>query len=342
MRRGELKSLEVDPIVPEPQLRSEAIVMRQWMLWAMLAIGSVPGSPVEGREPGQCGAAIAVPFDLPSGFLVVVEGRIGTLSHLKFILDTGSIHSMINTKIADRLGLLRQSGTMLNFAHYAKIDWTNVPEIQFGPIEVRNIRMMVGALNQFSEFASGIDAVVGLDLLRQTQKLGIDFRAKLLTFGELKESQYGNMARPQALTVLLDVQGSRLRLILDTGLSDVEVFADRLRAHAPHLKLLNEAQAHIGRMPGRTATLPGIQLFPPDSRASVFWFERAPQSLPEDIDGLLGLKVLNVDFADIDFGSETLTLSRRSTGPIMLASDSRTSRRMTEQENPEGQTDPFR
>jgi hypothetical protein len=316
--------------------------MRGSIRLAVLGIGCALIGPLRAQDPVPSETSAPVTFQLASDFLVVVEGRIATLSHLKFILDTGSTHSMINTKIADQLGLLRQTGTTLNFEHYAKIDWTNVPEMQFGPIRVRNVRVMVGALDQFSEFASGIDAVIGLDLLGQTQDLGIDFQAKLLIFGELKERQYDNMARPQALTVLLDVQGSRLRLIVDTGLSEVVLFADRLHGHAPHLKLLNEARAHLGRMPGRTAALPGIQLLPPDSRASVFLFDRAPQSLPENIDGFLGLKALNVDFAKIDFSSETLTLRSRSMGPIMLASDSKTSRRMPEQENQEGQTNPFR
>jgi len=308
--------------------------MRSSIRLAILGIGYALIGPLraQGSLPSETSAA--VPFDLASGFLVVVEGKIATLSHLKFILDTGSTHCMINTKIADQLGLLKQSGTTLNFEHHAKIDWTNVPEMRFGPIEVLNVSVMVGALDQFSEFASGIDAVIGLDLLRQTQKLGIDFQAKLLTFGELKESQYGNIARPQALTVLLDVQGSGLRLIVDTGLNEVVVFADRLHAHAPLVKLLNEAQAHMGRVPGRIATLPGIQLLSADSRTSVFLLDRAPQSLPENIDGFLGLKAVNVDFAEIDFSSETLTLRTAKTATIVLASDSKASGRMPEPEKP--------
>lgn len=298
-------------------------------------------SAENGSHSGLAGDSRETAFQLRDGFLIVVDGRIATLPHLKFILDTGSTSSMIDSKIADQLGLPRKSGAVLNFEHYAKIDWTNVPEMQFGPIEVRNVRMMVGALDQFSQFASGIDAVVGLDLLRQTQKLGIDFQAKLLTFGELNDRQYAIKAPPHVLTVLLEVQGSLLRLIIDTGLREMMVFTDRLHAHAPHLKLLNEERAYEGRMPGRIATIPGIRLIP-SSRASVFLLDRAPLSLPESIDGWLGLRALHVDYAEIDFNSETLTLRRLKMGTIMLASDSNTSKRIPEQENPEEYNYPFR
>lgn len=321
---------------------------------ASLAVIEVPNRNSESR--GEAGRALQpgenrnqceltadrqqTAFQLRDGFLIVVDGRIASLSHLKFILDTGSTHSMIDTKIAAQLGLPKQSGAVLNFDHYAKIDWTNVPEMQFGPIDVRNVRMMVGSLEQFSQFANGIDAVVGLDLLGRTQKLGIDFQARQLTFGELRDRQYPIEAPPRALTTLLEVQGRRLRLIVDTGLSQMVVFTDRLNAHAPDLKVLNEERAQEARISGEIATLPGIRIIP-DSRASVFLIDRAPQSLPENIDGFLGLKPLGVDFAEIDFGSETLTLRRPDMAPTILASDSKASKRISEQENPE-EHNPFR
>src|SRR5579862_9750092 len=295
----------------------------------------------ENRKQSELtGGSQQTTFQLRDGFLIVVEGRIASLSHRKFILDTGSTHSMIDSKIASQLGLPKKRGAVLNFDHYARIDWTNVPEVQFGPIDARNVRMMVGSLEQFSQFANGIDAVVGLDLLGQTRKLGIDFQARQLTFGELRDRQYPIEAPPRALTTLLEVQGRRLRLIVDTGLSQMVVFTDRLNAHAPDLKVLNEERAQEARISGEIATLPGIRIIP-DSRASVFLIDRAPQSLPENIDGFLGLKPLGVDFAEIDFGSETLTLRRPDMVPTMLASDSKASKRISEQENPE-EHNPFR
>ena len=55
--------------------------------------------PPAGRE---------VPFHRLEGYLIQVEGQIGGQDRLKFILDTGASMSMVDTKIADVLGLKRQ------------------------------------------------------------------------------------------------------------------------------------------------------------------------------------------------------------------------------------------
>jgi hypothetical protein len=48
-------------------------------------------------------ARAGLPFKLSDGLLIVVEGRIGTLGKLKFILDTGATRSVVDRKVADKL-----------------------------------------------------------------------------------------------------------------------------------------------------------------------------------------------------------------------------------------------
>jgi gag-polyprotein putative aspartyl protease len=55
-------------------------------------------------------------FDLREGFLIVVDGRIGPLEHLKFILDTGASHTVVSRKIADQLALSREPGSVIKFS----------------------------------------------------------------------------------------------------------------------------------------------------------------------------------------------------------------------------------
>src|SRR5262249_37564660 len=86
-------------------------------------------------------------FQLRTGFLIVVDGKVGSLSGLKFILDTGTTHSVLDTKIADKLSLPRQNATVLNFDRQLKIGWSNVPELQIGSLRARNLRMMVAPLS---------------------------------------------------------------------------------------------------------------------------------------------------------------------------------------------------
>ena len=118
----------------------------------------------------------AIPFQLGSGFLIVIEGQIGPLTPLKFILDTGATHTMVDARIADKLSLPRHKGKVLNFDKGIKVDWTNLPELHLGPLAAHNFPVMVGDLKRISEFAEGVDAILGLDLLRTAQSIRIDYR----------------------------------------------------------------------------------------------------------------------------------------------------------------------
>jgi hypothetical protein len=118
----------------------------------------------------------AIPFQLANGFLIVIEGQIGPLTPLKFILDTGATHTMVDARIADKLSLPRHKGKVLNFDKGIKVDWTNLPELHLGPLAAHNFPVMVGDLKRISEFAEGVDAILGLDLLRTAQSIRIDYR----------------------------------------------------------------------------------------------------------------------------------------------------------------------
>src|SRR5690349_24484754 len=106
-----------------------------------------------------------MPFKLYAGYLIVVEGRIGAMGKLKFVLDTGATHSVIDRKLASKISVVRRSGKVLNFDKTIPAEWVEVPEVQFGPIEAAPFSMMVSDLRYFQSFATHVDAVIGLDLL---------------------------------------------------------------------------------------------------------------------------------------------------------------------------------
>ena len=95
-----------------------------------------------------------IPFHLVRGFLIQVEGSIGSLTGLKFVLDTGTTRSMLDARLADKLSLPRQDGTVLNFDRPMKIAWTTVPDLQIGPLQAHNLRIMVASMSEVTEFAS--------------------------------------------------------------------------------------------------------------------------------------------------------------------------------------------
>lgn len=249
----------------------------------------------------------AIPFQLASGFLILVEGRIGPLTPLKFILDTGATHTVVDRRIADKLSLPRQKGKVLNFDRYVKVEWTNLPELQLGPLHVRDVHAMVSDLKQFSEFAEGVDAIIGLDLLRTSQSLRIDYGTSLVAFKTLVGDVPVNFGNVFALIVRLPVQGQVVHLIVDTGLQGMLLYADRLRRYVPQLKLTDRiTQAHEGRLTGEKAKLAGIRFGSEELQASVLLIPKAPETLPADIAGYLGTSTLHAHIIELDFASNTL------------------------------------
>jgi len=158
------------------------------------------------QQTGNALADQAMPFELGSGFLIVVEGRIGTLTSLRFALDTGATHSMMDAKIAARLRLARKEGLVLNFDRDVQVSWTNVPELQVGPLTLRDVRMMVGELQQLTEFAEGIDGVIGMDVLRMSRRMTINFETMRVTFRTDSRSRQLASGLSQAFLVRLQAQ----------------------------------------------------------------------------------------------------------------------------------------
>jgi len=250
-----------------------------------------------------------IPFRLRSGFLIVVEGRIGPLDSLKFVLDTGTTHSMMDTKLADRLNLSRQEGTVLNFDQPVKVGWTTVSELELGPLKARNLRLMVGPLGRLTEFADEIDAVIGLDVLRLSRSLRVDFDQNLLTLRARTDSDPPDTKNTQVLLLHLNAQGQRICLVLDTGLGQMVMFKDRLHKHFPHLELTGVAsEAHQGHLNGQMVNLRGIRLGSDEAEARVFLIERAPASLPDDIDGFLGVRAFHIPIVELNFEANNLAL----------------------------------
>jgi predicted aspartyl protease len=248
-----------------------------------------------------------LPFHLEKGFLICVEGRIGTLAPLKFILDTGTTHTVVNARIADRLSLQRDKGKILNFDKYVKADWVIIPDLQLGPIATHDVHVMVGDLKAFSEFAQDLDAIIGLDLLSTSQFLRIDYRDTVVTFKTRSEAQLAGTSIPKILTARVVIQGHTVLLIIDTGLQGLLLYTDRLRKRLPQIQLSDKpVRAHAGRIAGEQATLSDIRLGPSKLQSTVLLVRRAPDDLPVDIDGYLGVNVLHAQVIEIDFATDNL------------------------------------
>ena len=152
-----------------------------------------------------------------------------------------------------------------------------------------------------------MDAIIGLDLLRTSQSLWIDYGKSLVAFQRSDAYVPMNFENAIVLTARLPVQGQAVRLIVDTGLDGMLLYADRLRNHVPQLTLTDKITgAHEGRLEGETAKLAGIRLGTDDLQAVVMLVPRAPVSLSAEIDGYLGTNLLHAQTIELDFASNRL------------------------------------
>jgi len=203
----------------------------------------------------------SVSFDLVSGFEVVVQAQIGELSGLRFILDTGSSSSSIDRRVADRMGLRRRPGSVFNFDRNLAVEWADVPSLRIGPIHIAAIPMIVTRLAEISEFTENADGIIGMDVLSRARKISIDYERRRIFF-ELDEGRGSEPAATRAFIVPVVVQGTPMRLLVDTGFRYLLLYKNRLRSAVPHLRTEGEARdGMIGHLQVTQVNLPGVQIF---------------------------------------------------------------------------------
>jgi hypothetical protein len=172
--------------------------------------------------------------------------------------------------------------------------------------------MMVSEIRQLTEFAEGIDGVIGLDVLGMCRAVTINFETMQIVFRTDGRSEH---AVTGPLLARLEVQGEPLRLVLDTGARDIFLYEDRVRDHAHGLTWEHQAaRAWAGWMMGKITPRLGLRLGEGEFEGSAFLMEKAPKSLPVEIDGYLGLGVLNARYVELDFEASRLRYIKKERG----------------------------
>jgi hypothetical protein len=253
-----------------------------------------------------------VPFKLYAGYLIVLEGRIGGIDKLRFALDTGMTRSMVDRKLARKVGLIHFGGKVLNVDKTVPAEWIQVPDIQFGPMRMVHFGMMAGDLRYFQSFATRIDAVIGLDLLRSSS-FSIDYDTRKIYFDPVRTTAGVPMSSdPVCLTVQIKVGDELLRLIVDSGAQAIVLYEDRIQNRIPMLKIRSELEGSSlgGFVHSKRAILPSARLGTTDLETTVFLVKAPPGNVLVGIDGYLGTAVLKAHRVDFDFETNTLALTK--------------------------------
>jgi len=262
------------------------------------------------KEAARGSANEEISFELVSGYLVLVEGSIGALHGLKFVLDTGSTHSVVSSKLADRLELRRLTGRVFNIDKMVKMDWAAVPEVEIGPIRATQVPVMVTDLDYFTSIASHVDAVVGLDLLRR-ENFSIDFAEMKVRFGRIEAGRHSipMLCDDMSVRVEAEANGRLLHLIVDSGAPGPLMFEERLQNRAVDYNVKEENYGY--RVAGILRLTRGrvrrLQLGGRDIEHTIFLTHSPAKGPMDGIDGFLGLTALKARRVNFDFDTNTLS-----------------------------------
>jgi predicted aspartyl protease len=275
--------------------------MRQNRACASMAVAASLCSLVslQGSQP-----AADVPFELLEQHLIVVRGSVAGVRDLNLLIDTGTIPSVIDGRIARKLRLHTEPSQVVAFGQTVRAaSTTSLTGLRIGMLEPGQIPAAIGDLSYLQQ--GRVDAIVGLDVLAR-RSFGIDYRARTLSFGPAGREDA--VAPLQVvwpfLAVRLFVSGRPMQLLVDTGSRDLVLFKSRMPAALLPLpwkgdKTILHASgvAHLLRYDLRQVTL-GDQHW---ENLSGFVLDASTASYPPGIDGVLGVRAIGGTQVRFDF-----------------------------------------
>ena len=254
-------------------------------------------------------------FELSAGYLIVVEGRIETLNKLRFVLDTGATRSVVDRKIADRLRVRRRQGQrqVLSFDKIVTLDQAEFQDVQFGPVRLANLSMLVDDLARFSDLGRDVDVIIGMDLLRM-RNFAIDYDSMEVLFSPPDHAGFGPVpeSEPLFFTVKILIQEHPVNLVVDSGIEGVLLYENRLLETVPNLKIEGRTTpTRLGsRLRAKWATLPSLRIGTTNGETRVLLVNSPPAHILRGIDGYIGTASLGARRIEFNFTTKTLTLRR--------------------------------
>jgi predicted aspartyl protease len=252
-----------------------------------------------------------IPLKLYHGYTIVVQGSIGKLAKLNFLIDTGAVPSVIDERVARKLHLAGTAVSLSVFNQSVEARRVVVPELQLGPLRAETLPVLVRDLS-FIEDGIGVrvDAMIGMDVLDK-ESFTIDYEAKQLIFGghDAFESSAMLVAGPGYVAVQMLVGGRPVHLVIDTGAKDLILFESRV---GNRLNGLRRQGTKVSSNMGGEATLKKVQL--PEARLGTIDLGALDALLLDSpargnlgFDGLLGVRSLGLTRLAFDFERQTVS-----------------------------------
>jgi predicted aspartyl protease len=245
-----------------------------------------------------------LPIRLFWNYLVMVEGSIGNVQKLHFLVDTGAYPSIVDQKIARNLGLTEQSARVNLANKSVQTGRVILPSLILGPIRVEALPVLTQDLS-YMQKAVGykVDAIIGLDVLRSSS-FTINYRAKEILFGPVEGLTFSAPFDTEVpvVTIRSKLQNHQLRLVVDTGSPDVMLFESRMPDSTGLQTLGTQKTVNAGgtfRL--RKVWIPDVYLGQERIGGQAAFIVSDHKDAGDDFDGVLGMKTPQQSKIAFDF-----------------------------------------
>ncbi|MGO8735825.1 MAG: retropepsin-like aspartic protease [Terriglobia bacterium] len=286
--------------------------MKNWAIFIAGCISSLLLISPSMAEPERG----EVSFELYLGYVIVAEGEIGPLRGLHFLIDTGTMPSIVDKRITHclHLALSGEAESVTVFGRSIKGQHVALPGLKFGPIRMESVPVLVRDLSPIEkELGAHIDAVLGLDVLG-SRPFTIDFVNRRISFAPESSTHLSRAINSQlrCLVVITEIQGRPVRLLVDTGVRDLILFKQDTRGRLLKLRVSGEESTPKlgGKARLRQVALPPIRLGDTEFAHLHTLLMDTPAAEASNFDGLLGTASLGARLISIDFERNRLTWVR--------------------------------
>ncbi len=268
----------------------------------------------------------SIDFQLYRDYLIVVQGSVGPLKGLNLLLDTGANTTVLDPRLARKLHLDVAPAGVAVLSGSVKGGIATAPSVQVGPIRRVDVRVLVKDLGFIQDsLPFQIDGIVGLDVLGQSAFV-IDYSSREIRFGPAPAMADSIPLQLQDGLAFVDavVNGTRVRLLLDTGASSLVIFdelADRgAEPKGVSARLSTKAQAtpNAQPTPKKIGDFDRKRSGEISLRLGEVEFGREPvfvvpnlRDAGHDFDGVISPAALGITRVAVDVNQRTLAFTRK-------------------------------
>jgi Aspartyl protease len=266
--------------------------------------------------------SMKLPVRLYKGYLVIVEGAIGDVHKLNFLVDTGACPSVVDQKIARDLKLPEQPERVNLWNKSVQTRQVVIPSLSLGPVRVESIPVLAEDLS-FLQKALGIKvhAIVGMDVLRKSS-FTINYKSKEILFGAPESLTYFVPFETDTpvVTVRIGFQDRRLRMVVDSGGPDLSLFRSRVSEPTGLQALGTESVADAGGTFQRTKVrIPELHIGKQTVGAQMAFLVDDRKDEGDDFDGVLGVGGLQFGKVAFDFENRRFSWELIAVAPPITA-----------------------